>query len=70
MAETLTALWSANAEVQFVLLSLEVITVQSHCDQQYVTLLPAGEGNVFSALKNSKVDFKTNRCTSIAMQES
>lgn len=52
MAETIKALWSANAELQFILLPLEVIPVRSHCDQQYVALLPAGEGNAFSALKN------------------
>lgn len=65
MAETVKALWSANAEMQFILLPLEVITVRSHCDQQYVPLLPAGEGNAFSA----RVDFRTSCCTSIAMQE-
>lgn len=69
MAETVEALWSANAEMQFILLPLEVITVRSHCDQQYVALLPAGEGNAFSALKYSRVDFKTSCCTFIAMQE-
>lgn len=47
MAETVAALWSANAEMQFILLTLEVITARSHCDQQYVALLPAGEGNAF-----------------------
>lgn len=70
MAEAIKALWSANAELQFTLLPLEVITVRSHCDQQYVALLPAGEGNAFSALKNSRVDFKTSCCTSITVQES
>lgn len=70
MAETVKALWSANAEMPFILLPLEMITVRSHGDQQYVALLPTGEGNAFSALKNSRLDFKTSCCTFIAMQKS
>lgn len=54
MAGTSKALWSANAEVQFILFSLEVITVRSHCDQQNAALLPAGEGSTFSTLKKFK----------------
>ena len=69
MAETIKALWSANAEIQFILLPLEVITVRSHCDQWYIALIPAGEGNAFSALRKSRVDFKTS-FTSIAVQQS
>lgn len=69
MAEAVKALWSANAEMQFILLPLEEIPVKIHCDQQYVALLLAQEGNVFSALENSRVDFKPSCCTSIAVQE-
>lgn len=68
MAEAVKALWAANAEMQFILLPLEEIPVRIHCDQQYVALLLAQEGNDFSALKSSRVDFKTS-CTSIAVQE-
>lgn len=67
VAETVKALLSTNAEMQLILLPLEVITVRSHSDQQYVVFLPAERGNAFSALKNPRVDFETTCCTSIAM---
>lgn len=70
IAETVKALLSTNAEMQLILLPLDVITVRSHGDQQYVAFLPAGRGNALSALKNPKVDFKTTCRTSIAMWES
>lgn len=70
IAEAVKALLSTNAEMQLILLPLEVITVRSHSDQQCVALLPAGRGNVFSALRNPRVDFKTTCCMSIAIPES
>lgn len=69
IAETVKASLSTNAEMQLILLPLEVITVRSHNDQLCVAFLPAGRGDTFSALKNPRVDFKTTCCTSIAMQE-
>lgn len=68
-AETVKVLLSTNAEMQLILLPLEVITVRSQSDQQCVAFLPAGRGNAFSALRNPRVDFKTT-CTSTVMQES
>lgn len=70
IAETVKALQSTNAEMQLILLPLEVIAVSGHGERQYVALLPAGRGNAFSALKNPRADFKTTCCTSIAVQES
>lgn len=69
IAETVKALLSTNADMQLVLLPVEVITVRSHGDQQYVAFLPAGRGNAFSALKKSK-SWLQNNLLYIAMQKS
>lgn len=58
IAETVKALQSTNAEMQLILLPLEVSAVSGHGERQYVALLPAGRGNAFPALKIQELTSK------------